>query len=430
MFVNPQVPLHRLILSLSEALDYVHPQVVGHQHRVAYIATNMARALGLQGLDLLDVFNAAALHDIGIIGVENRVKALHEKQMDAVSWHPEAGFELLRDTPLFANAAALIRHHHVSWAGGRGAEHDSGPVPPASHILALADAVERKIDRNTPILQQADLITREVASMSGEEFRPDCVDAFVRVSQPEAFWLDMASERIYSVLLRQMDWPMLTVDEASVGPIAQLFGRIVDAASRWTLLHSAGVTATAVALAEQFGFSPRELYFMRAAGYLHDLGKLSVPTGILDKFAALTRDEMSVIKGHPYHTFRILDTIGGMPQISEWAAFHHERLDGNGYPFHHTSENLPLGSRIMAVADVFTAVAEDRPYRPGMSAREALGVIGRLAAGGGVDGDVVAMLKREYDTLDAVRRDEQAAYGEKQKRLVAFMKEQPAVPAA
>ena len=430
MIVNPQVPLHRLILSLSEALDYVHPQVVGHQHRVAYIATNMARSLGLRGLDLLNMFNAAALHDIGIIGVENRVKALHWKQIEAVSWHPEAGFELLRDNPLFAEAAGFIRYHHGSWADGRGAESDGRPVPLASHILTLADAVERKIDRNTPVLQQAESITQEVASVSGKEFHPDCVHAFRRVSQPEAFWLDTVSERIYSVLLRQMDWPILTIDEAAIGSIAQLFGRIVDAASRWTSLHSAGVTATAVALAERFRFSPRELHSMRAAGYLHDLGKLSVPTAILDKPATLTRAEMNVVKEHTYHTFRILDTIGGMPQICEWAAFHHERLDGSGYPFRHTSENLTLGSRIMAVADVFTAVAEDRPYRPGMSSQEALEVMERLAADGGVDGDVVAVLKREYDAVDAVRRDEQAAYGEKQKHLAWFMEERVAVPTA
>ena len=423
MIVNPHVPLHRLILSLSEALDHVHPQVADHQQRVAYVATNMARCLGLRGTELLDVFNAAAFHDIGLIGVENRLKAVHLGQLEAVRWHPEAGYELLKDDPLFANAAKLIRYHHTPWKNGRGAECDNGIIPPASHILNLADAVERTIDRGIPVLRQAEIISEKVASLSGTHFHPDCVEAFRSVARPEAFWLDTVSERIYSILLRQMDWPVLTIDEATLGPIAEMFGRIVDAASRWTAVHSAGVAAVAVAVAELLNFSPRETQLMRAAGYLHDLGKLSVPTQILDKPGKLTDEEMTLVKAHPYHTFRILDTIGGMPQISEWAAFHHERLDGTGYPFRHAARDLTLGSRIMAVADVFSAVAEDRPYRKGMSWEEALGIVQKLAAGGALDGDVVATLKQDHDAVDAARQSEQAEYGQKQKQLTWFMKE-------
>ena len=131
----------------------------------------------------------------------------------------------------------------------------------------------------------------------------------------------------------RQDWPTLTIDEVTLGPIAEVFARIVDSASPWTAVHSAGVAATAVALAERLNFSPRELHLMRAAGYLHDLGKLSTPTQILDKPGKLTENEYAAVRAHTYHTYRILDTIGGMPQICEWAAFHHERLDGNGYPF-------------------------------------------------------------------------------------------------
>lgn len=428
MIVNPQVPLHRLVLSLSEAMDYVHPQVADHQQRVAYIATNMARCLGLRGADLLDVFNAAAFHDIGLIGVENRLKAVHLDRLEEVSWHPEVGYELLKDDPLFANAAELIRHHHISWANGRGAECDSGTVPLGTHILNLADAVERTIDRSIPVLEQKEFITQKVVSSSGSQFHPDCVEAFRSVARPEAFWLDTVSERIYGVLLRQMDWPVLTIDETALGPITEVFGRIVDAASRWTAVHSAGVAAVAVALAQRLNFSPRETQLMRAAGYLHDVGKLSVPTRILDKSGKLTKDEMALVKAHTYHTFRILDNIGGMPQISEWAAFHHERLDGTGYPFRHAAKDLTLGSRIMCVADVFTAVAEDRPYRKAMSSEEGLGVVDKLGANGALDEQVVATLKQDHDAVDAARRSEQAEYGQKQKRLAWFMKERTPAP--
>ena len=105
---------------------------------------------------------------------------------------------------------------------------------------------------------------------------------------------------------------------------------------------------------------------------------------------------MGIIKGHTYHTFRILHTIGGMPRITEWAAFHHEWLDGNGYPFRHEGKDLTLGARIMAVADVFTAITEDRPYRKGMAREDVLSVLNEQAQGTVLDGDVKASHLRPF----------------------------------
>jgi HD-GYP domain-containing protein (c-di-GMP phosphodiesterase class II) len=418
MIANPQVPLHRLVLSLSEALDHVHPQIQEHQQRVAYIATNVARRMGFKDRDLLNIFIAAALHDLGLIGIENRVKVIHFRQLEEARSHAEIGYCLLKENPLFAPAAKIVRYHHASWDDSAGKAAGGQSVPLASHILVLADTVETKIDRAVPILEQKKALSEEIASMSGGKLCPACVDAFLDVACAEAFWLDVVCQRIYGALLKQVDWPLLTLDEEAIGPVAEMFGRVVDAASQWTMVHTAGVTAVSVALAQRLNFSPREQYLMRAAGYLHDLGKLTVPTRVLDKPGKLNEQDWALMKGHTYHTFRILDTIGGMPQISEWAAFHHERLDGKGYPFHHRGENLTLGSRIMAVADVFVAITEDRPYRKGMSSEEALVVLNKLTNSGGLDGDIVTILKRDFDTINNLRMQEQAEYARKQDRLL------------
>jgi len=153
---------------------------------------------------------------------------------------------------------------------------------------------------------------------------------------------------------------------------------------------------------------------MQAAGYLHDLGKISVPSEILDKQGKPTEAEWAILQGHTYYTFRILETIGGMPQVSEWAAFHHERLDGKGYPFGHTAKDLTLGTRIMAVADTTTALLEDRPYRKSMSDQKAIRILRKLAADGALDGDVLDVLLRDFDPIHAVCQEEQAAYAVKQ----------------
>ncbi len=421
MIVCPNIPLHRLVLSLSEALDSVNPWVADHQLRVAYMSTRMARVLGYRGQRLRDVFHAAALHDIGLIRAENRVRAVVLNTLEGIEWHGKAGYVLLKDSEFFAEAAPAVRHHHAAWHDGRGAEAHGDPVPPASFILALADTVDRHIRRDVPILQQTKALAERILSGRGGEFPPDCVEAFLEVSRAPAFWLDATSKRIYAILTREVDWPTLTINETAVEGIAQIFGRLVDSLSPWTGTHSAGVAATAVALASRLNFSPREQTLMRAAGYVHDLGKITVPSGILDKPGKPTPEEWAILQGHTWHTFRILDTIGGMPQISEWAAFHHERLDGKGYPFGHEGKDLTLGSRIMAVADTFTAVTEDRPYRKGMTETEALGVLTTLVDNGGLDGQVVNTLGSHFDAINATRQEEQAAYRVKQQDLAGVM---------
>jgi putative nucleotidyltransferase with HDIG domain len=417
MIINPQVPLHRLVMSLSESLDHVSLSLTNHQLRVAYISTRMARLMGYRGRQLRDIFHAGALHDIGLIRAEHRMRLAATNDLEGLDWHGEVGYQLLRDNEFFADAAPLVRHHHIAWNDGRGAEKNGQPVPQASHILALADYVDRYTRKDIPILHQTGDLTKRVVDARDKLLHPDCVDAFLSVSTREAFWLDAASPRIYSVLTDEIDWPTLTIDEDAVERIAHIFGRVADGLSPWTATHSTGVAATAVALAERMHFSPREVKLMRAAGYLHDLGKVSVPSEILDKQGKPTKAEWAVLKGHTYYTFRILETIGGMPQVSEWAAFHHERLDGKGYPFGHSARELTLGARIMAVADTTTAILEDRPYREGLSRQKTIEILRKLVADGALDGDVLDILLRDFDTISDIRREKQAAYAIKQQDI-------------
>jgi putative nucleotidyltransferase with HDIG domain len=247
------------------------------------------------------------------------------------------------------------------------------------------------------------------------------VEAFLATAQTESFWMDCVSPRIYALLLQFLDEPLVDATDQTIQDIAVIFARLVDAMSRWTATHTAGVTATAVALGEVMRLSLREQIFMRTAGLLHDLGKLSVPPSILDKPGPLTSQEWALIKGHTYHTFRILETTGFPQQITEWAAFHHERMDGNGYPFHHKGKNLTLGSRILAVADTYTALAEHRPYREGVAPKGAMDILYRMAKNGALDGDVVSTLDQHLDQIDHNRSLDQALYAERQELLTAIM---------
>ncbi len=107
------------------------------------------------------------------------------------------------------------------------------------------------------------------------------------------------------------------------------------------------------------------------------------------------------MKQHTYHTFSILSTIGGLQMIAEWGAYHHERLDGKGYPFRREAHEINLGARIMAVSDIFTALAEDRPYRKGMKAENITKILREQASRGIQDPHIVKLL---LENLEEVRR--------------------------
>jgi HD-GYP domain-containing protein (c-di-GMP phosphodiesterase class II) len=148
---------------------------------------------------------------------------------------------------------------------------------------------------------------------------------------------------------------------------------------------------------------------MLIAGYLHDLGKLAVPSEILEKPSRLEAKEFNVMRHHTYYTYRLLETIPLLQVLNKWASFHHERLDGSGYPFHLTSKEIPRGSQVMAVADVFTAITEDRPYRPGMTRKDAVKVLDSMAQNSALNKEIVAMLKANYEEINAVRKNAQAS---------------------
>jgi HD-GYP domain-containing protein (c-di-GMP phosphodiesterase class II) len=161
---------------------------------------------------------------------------------------------------------------------------------------------------------------------------------------------------------------------------------------------------------------------MGVAGNLHDLGKLAIPNSILEKPGGLNKEETAIMKSHTYYTYFVINTIGGgLKQIAEWAAYHHEKLDGSGYPFHCGADELSTGARILMVADIFTALAEDRPYRQGMT-REGVGqILQQYADRSLLDGRMVHLVRENYGEIHAQMAEKQAIAREFYERQFAFI---------
>lgn len=228
------------------------------------------------------------------------------------------------------------------------------------------------------------------------------------VSHTEEFWLDLVSPRLYSLLLNEGPFRKIELDFLDISLISELFRNIIDFRSRFTSTHSAGVAASACMLSRFFGLTETEIKLMEVAGNLHDIGKLAISNSILDKPGKLTKEEMAVMKSHTYYTYFMIITIGGLQQIAEWAAYHHERLDGSGYPFHCTEAGLNTGARILMVADIFTALAEDRPYRKGMSKDGIIQIMKQFSDRSLLDTRIINLLFENYEEIFSYVAEKQA----------------------
>ena len=136
------------------------------------------------------------------------------------------------------------------------------------------------------------------------------------------------------------------------------------------------------------GFDEETCQKMYLAGALHDIGKVAVGNEILEKPGRLTDEEFAVMKHHAAYTYYILSGIEGFEEQRDWAAFHHERLDGTGYPFRKTAPELNTQERVMACVDIYQALTESRPYKPGMPHEKACAILRDMAEKGWLDPEI------------------------------------------
>ena len=406
MYPKITVNLGNLILSLSDALDLAYTSLAMHQQRTAFIAWELGRLAKLEEKRVENIFIAGLLHDIGALSIEEK-RALHDFETTALELHCLRGWQLFKSNPWLAPCADLVRNHHRDWVDWK--ELRDTPEAFDTQLLYLADYLERQIDRNIYILHQDKDLRRRIKKQAGKQISNEVVNLFFNLSQREEFWLDLTSPRLYSLLLHHGPFQTIEVGLENIMIFAELLSMIVDFKSPFTSAHSAGVARCVRHLALKVGMSESEVKLMEVAGLLHDLGKLVIPNSILEKSESLTPLEFAVIKQHTYYTFSILSTIGGLQLIAEWAAYHHERLDGKGYPFRREGHEIKLGSRIIAVSDLFTALSEDRPYRKGMEAKQIRAILQDQASRGLKDRHIVNLLLDNFKEIgrDVLQRQEQ-----------------------
>ena len=200
-------------------------------------------------------------------------------------------------------------------------------------------------------------------------------------------------------LVAELQETLRQLESVSVGTIFAL-ANALDAKCDYTSGHSLRVSRFALGIARKLGLAPDELRDIELAGILHDIGKIGVPESILWKPGRLDPEEQQIMSIHPVRSAEMIEGIEHFERVRLWVKHHHEHLDGSGYPDKLAGEKIPLGARIVLVADAFDAMTSDRPYRKSIGFEKASTEL-RKHAGRQFDPEMVeALLSAECEDGD------------------------------
>ena len=390
------INLHEVCYSLSDAFDLVGVTHIHHGKRVAYMAAECGKHLGWDGDHLDSLFQAGILHDCGVSKtvVHSRLAQLEwENEKD----HCEIGADLLLSSSILSKLSDIVRHHHTHWSVLKDLDLPLD-VKLSANCIYMVDRVDvltlAAMKDQSNILLGREETQHKIFDRKGTWFCPELVDAFLDVSRSEAFWFRLENQFVNGYAATWISHDVYRdVEFRELRELVHIFSVVVDAKSPFTCEHSEGVANLSRLLGELFHLTRKTCEMLELAGLLHDIGKLRVPDELLDKTDKLTSDEFLSIQRHSFDTFDILKNIQGMQEIALWAGQHHERVDGSGYPYRSGHEGISLEARIIAVADIFQALAQKRPYRGPLPPDEIIKILNEQVADGQLDQRVVTCVE-------------------------------------
>jgi HD-GYP domain-containing protein (c-di-GMP phosphodiesterase class II) len=448
MSANGPLRVGSVVSALSQALDLSTGQPVGHSVRSCILGMRLAQEIGMPQEVRQELFYALLLKDCGcssnsskmfhVVGSDDLAAkrdasmfdwtktstetlhyalahvgkgrpflersrlllqlALKQKRhtRDVIKIQCERGAALAMVMGLSDGTANAIRSLHEHWDGhGEPDQLWHREIPIHSRVMLLAQTLqvygaEKGFETALDVVRQR----------SGTWFEPDLVKAAVSLAVRGKLWSESENGNpLREVLKLEPRWDIVHEGGPTLDSIALAFAQVVDAKSPFTFNHSSGVANATVAIARRLGLSRERTLFLRHAALLHGLGKLGLSNAILEKPGKLNESEWEAMRRYPYYTWTILRAIPGFEEMSEVAASHHEKLNGQGYFRGLTAGQMSLDARILVVADIFNALAAKRPYRDALPMDAVLSVL-RKDAPHALDGDCVAALEESGVVLD------------------------------
>jgi len=311
--------------------------------------------------------------------------------------HCEYGQRNIEMLPFQSDVSGLVLYHHEQADGGGLFGKREGEFPLGAELIAIADMIDGDHHLQRISRENISLVQTNINAQKGKQFTKTAADAMLAVLNTDTL-LSLRDENIVKAVARSIPiWETDMEDEAMMH-LAELVAKIIDHKSPFTKKHTVQIANRVWLMGRYYGFDAVKCTKVYLAASLHDLGKLATPNNILDKPGKLTDSEFATIKDHVKGTYDLLNGITGFEDVCRWASSHHEKLDGTGYHFGKSAEELDFADRLLACTDIYQAVSEKRPYHPGRSHDDTMPILWDMAHKGFIDGKIV----KDFDTVMAL----------------------------
>lgn len=402
-----EIDIIGLLSAFSFALDCVEAELIhvtsNHGKRVAYMSVCMAEKMGVSDDALRDLAACALLHDNALTQYINEEFYSDISNIDTLKvssdditprqlgMHCIYGEKNLEKYPFKTGVKDVILYHHEEADGSGPFEKKWTEVPLFARIIHFSDMLDafckaQKFDED--VFNKA---VHFIEKNKNKRFDSEVTKMFFDAFDKEEF------SRLGDEHIEEYFWEKVPCEKSFYSfnvlkDLADLFAKIIDYKSEFTSRHSLGVARTASKISEIMGYDKVICDKMYLAGTLHDVGKIAIGNEILEKPARLTDEEFAKMKNHAGYTYMILSKVDDFEEIRDIAAFHHERLDGSGYPFGKRADELTTLQRIMACADIYQALTEKRPYKDGMNHDKACEILKDMADKNWIDKNITEVI--------------------------------------
>ena len=388
------------LYAMSFALDAIEHEFSGataeHGKRVAWLSMKMAEGMGLSEEQLVDFIGCAVLHDNAVIEYlqeekKRQIVSAGSRDGDDTGISYLAGHAIIGERnaallPFRTGVKNVILWHHenADGSGALGLRQDQTDF--RSEFIHVADAVDILYDLKNAEPAGFEGIRKFVAGEAGHLFSDRAAAQFQKIAFEDI--LDLQAKGPEALLKERLPAIWHDYSDEEIKAIAEFFAKIVDYKSPFTTAHSLGVAGKAKTMAEYYRWDADKTIRYYLAGAMHDIGKVVIGNEILEKPGKLDQWEYSVMKDHARASLQILGDIEGLEDITEWAANHHEKLDGSGYSRGLDASQLSFEERLMACIDIYQALTEDRPYKSGMSHAKTIAIMNSMVEEGKIDGAI------------------------------------------
>lgn len=386
-----KIAMDKLARIFSKGLDIIETEQLGasthHSMRVAALCSEMCLRLGYDEETISALSICALFHDNALteFNLSEEIMALNAEN---VKRHCERGQTNVSKLPFKKDVSGYVLYHHEREGGAGPFGKKEGEYPFEAALLAAADAVDVAFRFSRVAPEKLSAARDRINANAGRYSTRKAVDVLLDVLDVQMLE-SLRDENINKTMDSSLpDWEIELTTENVIG-IADFFTRVIDHKSIFTRKHTSQIANRAWLMAGHYGYSPEEQAALYFAASLHDIGKIATPTTVLEKPGKLDDEEFQIIKDHVRYTHDWLSEMPGFELIRNWAADHHEKLDGTGYPFGKSADELDKNARMLACIDIYQAVCEERPYHAARSHEDTMPILQGMAEKGFIDADIV-----------------------------------------